>query len=207
MSYRMRKNTKNGFTLVEAIVGVLIALTVALAIGVSLRNSVKGGRVISARLSTESSARRSLAMLSGELRGAAKAWNGGNVIEAASSTEIIFYANLDSDSATERVRYTYSGGVVSKGIKKYNSATGQYDTAETLSTIASGLTASTSRPFLQYFGNTFNGSESAVSLSAPIDISLVKLVRFTLIPKNTRSLGAPEFYTTQVSLRLLKDNY
>lgn len=114
----MQKNKKDqkGFTLVEVLVATL--LIVALGMGmVGLQYVIAQSQVFLWETTVNvDQTNNSVRTLVRELRTARSADTGAYPLESALDQEIIFYADIDFDKKTERVRYFLSDSTFAKGI-------------------------------------------------------------------------------------------
>jgi prepilin-type N-terminal cleavage/methylation domain-containing protein len=115
--YKLNQHNK-GFTLIELL--VTMAITGILGIGFISLQSVLTNSQITAMgnyLSIESG-NNSLTVMMKEIRDARQGETGVYPIEVANDNEIVFYSDIDYDGVVERVRYTYTGSTLTKGVVK-----------------------------------------------------------------------------------------
>ncbi|USN53929.1 MAG: hypothetical protein H6760_02050 [Candidatus Nomurabacteria bacterium] len=157
------------------------------------------------RTSTLSKGRSAMERMLKEIRGARESSLGAYPINSATANEFIFYANIDSDDLTERVRYTLSGSTLSRGVIKPVGTPLQYLPAnEVVSNLATDI-YNGATPTFAYYDDTYTGSEAA--LSFPVTATNVRYVQFTL--KVDETPGSPPEAVELVSsatIRNLKDN-
>ena len=87
-----------GVTLVEVLLGMAIFIIIALGSAELLLDSLKYRDVIWEQLSTQNEGRKAVSDFISELRTATLSSIGAYPIEKATTTEFIFYANIDTDS-------------------------------------------------------------------------------------------------------------
>lgn len=201
-----------GFTAIEAVVAVAIVAFVGLAIVTFQMTVFRNTKVLQSDLSSDQEVRNALRRFTQEARQAAPSASGSYAIESAGTSSVVFFANIDTASDVERVRYfiaTSTQGssvydVIKKGVTK---PTGQaYNLAnETVTTLVRDLRNVPATPLFTYYNTGYAGTSTA--LTVPIDIPSVRLIRMEIIvdPNAGRS-PIPRTYTTQVSLRNLKSN-
>jgi len=199
-----KKNTKNaGFTLVEILFSISILIIIVLLMTLFARNTWVYNDFVSASLEEIDAVRTALKIMTAEIRTAGTAETGAYTISQATSSAFSFYSDIDSDRLKEKVRYFFENGILKKGVIKPTGAPLSYDSAnETISTIASSITSSS---IFNYYDKNYDGTTSP--LSSPVNIPLIRLVKITItIDKNPNRSPTPKTFTTQVSIRNLKDN-
>lgn len=201
---RKLKNNKQGITLVEVLVSIGIFGFLIVGITSLFLTSWKYNRIVWEQLKTQNEGRKVTRDFVNELRLASLSSIGAYPIESASSTEIIFYSNIDSDTLKERVRYFLSGRTLNKGVIKPVGSPMVYSAAnETITEIAHDLVTST--VLLKYYDGNFSGSESA--LSSPVDVTQIRVVAISLtLEEDPNASPVPFFIESKVMLRNLKDN-
>lgn len=204
-SLRGRLQYNKGVTIIELLVVLFILSLVAGALLAFQRNIFSTTRTLQTSLRNESAVRKIFKDFTAEIRSAAPAWNGAAIIETAGTSTLVFYANIDQDKYTERVRYQLVGTTLQKGIKKFNVATGAYDLAESVATIASGVTGTN---LFTFYDKNYDGTASYTALASPVDIARVRLVRFDLaLGQQGSGSVSSKTNSVQVTFRNLKDNY
>ncbi len=201
---RKLKNNKQGITLVEVLVSIGIFGFLIVGITSLFLTSWKYNRIVWEQLKTQNEGRKVTRDFVNELRLASLSSIGAYPIESASSTEIIFYSNIDSDTLKERVRYFLSGRTLNKGVIKPVGSPMVYSAAnETITEIAHDLVTST--VLLKYYDGNFSGSEAV--LSSPVDVTQIRVVAISLtLEEDPNASPVPFFIESKVMLRNLKDN-
>jgi hypothetical protein len=96
------------------------------------------------------------------------------------------------------------GKTLKKDVLKSSGIPPSYTGAVTTSVVM-GSIANGANPIFEYYDNTYDGT--GASLSAPIDVSTIRLVKATVIlDVDPNRSPVPITATSQVSLRNLKDN-
>lgn len=199
---------KHGFTLIEIIVAVFVMTLMSASVIAFLRSTSRNTGMIQESLTSQSQSRKVLQKFTSEIRSALPAFDGANVIASASSTAIIFYANIDSDQYTEKLRYELVGTKLVRGVTKFNTVSGHYDLAETVNTVVSSVDTTATTSLFAYYDKLYDGQSTYPSLSAPVDIAKIRLVRFNLPINSYGRYGKNQTaYSVQVAFRNLKDNY
>jgi type II secretory pathway pseudopilin PulG len=207
--YSMRSlHSRRGFTIIEAVVSMSILLMIGLGIIAFERSVLTNTKVLQSGLTMQQQVRRTLAVFVADLRAATQSSAGAYPIEVAATSTITFYANIDSDAAIEKIRYFVATGTLRRGTIKptgtvYNSAN------ERISTIVKDLANPTSTPIFTFYDTGYDGftSSSSDPLPTPINIPSIRMVKMSIVV-NPNGVRAPvmQTYTTQVSVRNLKDN-
>src|SRR3990167_8115972 len=114
----MKIFNKKGFTLTEIIVVVAISSVIFIAV-FNFGNSIFSFNSNAQKnLSAQTDARRVLKNIVKELRSASPSSLGSYPITLASTSTLTFFANIDSDSYKEQIRYFLSGPELKRGVIK-----------------------------------------------------------------------------------------
>lgn len=205
MKKKFEKRTKlvSGFTLLEIIFGISIFVIIMGAITLFSRNVWIYNSFISAGLGDADNARRALKTMTAEIRTASAADTGSYAISLATTTAFTFYADIDSDGLKERVRYFLSGSLLQKGITKPTGSPLSYNPInEKISTVVTNIT---SNSVFNYYDKNFDGTTPP--LGTPVNIASIRLVKITItIDRDPNRAPVPTTFSTQISIRNLKDN-
>jgi type II secretory pathway pseudopilin PulG len=204
MSLFPKQLDRRGITLVEVLVSIGIFSFLIIGITALLLTSWKYNQIVWEQLKTQNEGRKVIRDFVNDLRVASLSSIGAYPIESASSTEIVFYSNIDSDTLKERVRYFLSGRTLRKGVIKPTGSTLSYNSAnETFVDIAHDLVTST--VLLSYYDSNFSGSQT--KLTSPIDVTKIRVVAISLtLEEDPNASPVPFFIESKVMLRNLKDN-
>lgn len=200
-----RRTRQSGVSLIEVVITSFIVAILALTLWSVFRENF----VISRRTQSSLVAQQELQILgrrfNAEVRAAAQSETGSYAIAAASSTEFSFFTDADNDGLNERIRYFVNGSSLVRGVLKPTGSPATYVAGnETTKAVISHLVASTT-PVFQYYDTNYAGTSTA--LVAPVSVSNIRLVKFTLVvDDDVRFPPDPVVSTTQVSIRTLKDN-
>lgn len=192
------------FTLIEllitvAIIGILSVVVGKFAFDVFYLNSVAQGT-----LSVSFDARNVLRVMARELRAAAPSALGSFPLESVASSSIAFYSDVDGDGVRDYVRYYMASTTLMKSVVTPSGSPLSYGgSAQTAIVIPEVRNATTS--IFTYYDNGYAGTSSP--LTEPINIQSVRLIRVDLM-LDANGSRSPEVrtFTTQVSIRNLKDN-
>lgn len=199
---------KRGVTIIELVVVLFVLSLVAAGVLAFQRNIFSTSRVLQTSLRNESAVRTVFKNFTSEVRSALPAWNGASIIEIASTSTLVFYATIDTDKYTERIRYQLVGTTLQKGVTKFNLSTGAYDLPESTSTVVSGINIVPFGKLFSFYDKSYDGTSGYAPLPSPVDIARVRLVQFDLplAPLGT-SASSTKVSTVKVTFRNLKDNY
>ena len=196
------KFSRQGFSLLEIVI-VTAILVVVLTAGYTFQvNVFRNSATARSILEAEGELRRTLTLLSAELRQAAPANTGSYPITTAASSSLVFYSDTDSDGLRERVRYFLVGDDLRRGIIKPSGSPYSYSQDdETTTTMVRNLAMAGGNIFDYYNG------ESEM-LPEPTDIAQIRMVGITLmVEENPRLAPEPITLSTKVTIRTLKDNH
>lgn len=206
LKYLSHKHAMRAMTLIEVVVSIGIITMISSGVVALQRNIIANSKALQSSLIAQQQTHRALLRFVKEIRTAAPSAGGAYALEAAGTSSITFFANIDNDAAIERVRYFLATSTLYKGVVKpvgtvYNLG------SETSSLVVTEVVNSSFTPIFAYYTNDYDGTASSSSLAVPINIPDVRLVKI-MLPVDPNGIRPPFFYitTTQVSLRNLKDN-
>jgi len=196
-----------GFTLIEILVAMGIFILLIGTITAILSYSFKSRNVIWEQLSTQNEGRKVVQDFTNELRTAAQSSIGAYAIEAAATSSITFYSNIDTDSWRERVRYFLSGTIFKKGVLKPSGSPLSYNPANEVVTEVVHDIANATTSVFTYYGESYNGVTNTSSLSYPIDVTKIRVVGIKLrMEENPNLSPAPFIVEGKAEVRNLKTN-
>lgn len=191
-----------GVTLIEVLVVVFIMSLIATA-SFMLQNDVfKLNTTLSGNLDAQGDARQTLRQFTADMRTAAPSSNGAYPIAQAATSSVTFYANIDSDTFIERIRYVLATTTLRRGVIKPSGSPLMYQSASEIFTdLVHGVANSTSSIFT-YFDENYDGSTSTPPLSEPVPVQSVRLIKIELlIDQSPTQPPGPFLFTTQVTPR------
>jgi prepilin-type N-terminal cleavage/methylation domain-containing protein len=202
---------QRGFTLIEVMLSVVVFMLIGGAIYAFQRNIFSYSRMFTANLNAQQQVQKTFRDFEKEVRTMSPSASGAYPIVTASSTEFTFFSDFDKDGVKERVRYFYA--TATKSIRRgVIEPTGtNYVTAnEVISDRISGvlITATTTSLFTYYNAN-YDGVGTTSALTQPVSIPSVRLIKFlvAIAPIGQNPVASSTvWFTTQVSMRNLKDN-
>lgn len=204
MSHLKVKKITGGMTFVEVLIGVAILGFLALAVGAFSADVFSLNSVIQNGLTAQQDGRQVVKTMAAELREASQSSTGGYPIELASTSEIIFYSDVNNDGLKEKIRYYLSGLVLLKDVVKPSGNPLVYSGGTTTFTVIHDVRNGTTSIFT-YYDKNYTGTSSP--LSFPVNLLSIRLIKVSLaIDRDPYRSPVPLFVQTQVMLRNLKDN-
>ena len=201
------KSSQNsiGFSIIELIIGLSILGLIAFAIWIFQKDIFSLNNTISGDITAQDDVRRAFKTVTSEIRSASSSSIGAYPIDSATLTSFIFYSDINDDGIKERIRYFLNGTILKKGILKPSGNPLAYNPAnETISEIVHDV-ANGATPIFNYYDTNYDGFTP--SLTSPINVLAIRLIKITLIVDHDPSkLPSPITFTTQASIRNLKDN-
>jgi type II secretory pathway pseudopilin PulG len=169
-----------GLTLLEVLVAIGIATLVIGSIVTIFLVSFRSKDIVFDQLLSQGQARQVVQEFVGELRSARASSIGAYPLETAGTSTIVFYANVDSDTLVERVRYFISStGTFKRGVIKPTGTPMTYPTSnESISSMVNYVSSTTG---LFYYDQNYTGSATSTSLSQPVSVTTVRLVEIRLV--------------------------
>lgn len=195
-----------GFTLVEILVVTLIFTIIVIAMTKFERDIFYLNTIQSGSLSSATDAQSILNTMVKEIRAAAQGADGSYPIVTDGTTTLTFFSDIYQNGIKEKVTYFLSSTTLEKALFVPTGTPLAYPTATTTTiTLASNVRNGTSTNVFDYFDSNYTGTSSP--LIQPVTISAIRLIRITLVLDTyTNRPLAPVTYTSQVSIRNLKNN-
>lgn len=195
-----------GFTLIEVMVAVFGFTLIAYGLIALVSNIFLQSSQQSSLLAGSDQARKVAFNIVTELRNGQLSSGGAYALDTAGDQSLIFYSNIDKDSAIEKVRYFVQGGKLWKGLTQFNGSTYPAST-ETTAVVQSDI-ANGSNPLFYYYDGSYIGSSTQTSLTQPVNVTQVKFVQIKLQVFNKAGVKNTNFYTVTASgaIRNLKTN-
>lgn len=202
MQNKFKINLKSGFTLIETLFGIAIFVVIIGVLTLFSKNVWVYNSFVSSGLATTDTGRQMLKTMISEMRTASTANTGAYVIDQATTSVLSFYSDIDNDGLKEKVRYFLNGTKLQKGVIKPTGSPYSYNSAnEKISILASNVT----NIAFSYYDKNYDGTTAA--LSFPINLPIVRLIKITVTLDNDPNRPpAPTVFSSQVSIRNLKDN-
>ena len=197
-------NDQRGVTLIELLVAMFIMSLVVTA-GFMLQNDIfKLNKILFGQLSAQGEAQQALRQFTSDMRTAVPSSTGSYPIAQASTSSITFYANVDSDTLVERIRYFASSTTLKRGVLKPSGSPLVYNSAsEKITDLVHGIANGTTSMF-NYFDSTYTGAATNTPLAQPVATQLIRLVQlYLIVDQDPARSPAAEVFTTQITPRNL----
>lgn len=202
----IKNDLQGGMTLVEILVAISIMTVVMIAVFAFQYNVMDYNRYSQVKLTNVQDATNLLKYMSKELRTMSPAANGSYPIVAVATSSITFYSDIDGNGTKEQVRYYIASTTLYRGVTAPSGFPQTYNLVnESTSIMAAGVRNATSSALFEYFDSSYDGNEQP--LIYPLAIYIIRLVKINImIDSDPKRSPLPIIYSTQVSLRNLKDN-
>jgi len=194
-----------GFSMIEVVVVIFILGLIGASVWTLQSDIFSLNNIISGNITSQEEARNSFKAMTSEIRSISPSSIGSYPIYEANPNSFIFYSDIDDDGLKERIRYSLDGNILKKGALKPSGNPLVYNLAnEVISEIIHNI-SNDSTPIFSYYDTDYDGTTGP--LDQPVNIIAIRLVKITVIV-NSNSSNPPVLitFTTQVSMRNLKDN-
>ena len=196
---------KKGVTIVEMLLGIVIMLLILAAVYVIYNNLISNSGILSSNLQVQYDVRQVFNGLSDELRSASLSSTGAYTFATATTNTVIFFSDIDGDGLKEQVHYFLNGRTLSKGVIKPSGNPLVYVASNEKFTDIVHDIINASTPVFSYYDSSYDGTNA--SLTLPINLTAIRLVKiYLVVDSNSKRAPLPIEFTTQVSIRNLKDN-
>lgn len=193
----------SGFTLLEIVIAMGIVAMVAVLFMRLSRDITDSTLRFSGSLLTQEQLNQTMQIILPEIRSASQANDGSFPILSAGTSSFQFYSDIDHDGLFDLVRYRLNGTTFEKGVVKPTGSPLQYVTStETFRDLVYNIIPG-AQLFTYYDKNAT--STASASLQQPIDVSLVKTVKITLVAnQGTTSTPSITGVETEATIRNLR---
>jgi prepilin-type N-terminal cleavage/methylation domain-containing protein len=193
-----------GFTLTEMTVVLAISSILLVALMRFFSSGYPLSRVVFEQASATETARVQLRRLVRTLREARESDTGAYPLVVAEEQRLIFYADVDDDEVTERIRYELSGSDLERGIIEPGGDPLAYQSSdEETSVVAAGI-RNGGQPVFIYYSGDYPADTTELT---PADLTEVKYVAFRLLVDTNPTADPPPIeIASHVHLRNLKTN-
>ncbi len=194
--------SESGYTLVEMLVVLAIFIFLVVTVSDFVVRGLKSTTFGYEQDEAVKNARKSLDPMMKEIREAAPAVNGAYMIGTTSTSSLIFYANVDAATNTERIRYYLSGNKIYRGVIWATGTPLSYPAAAEKTAALINYVNNRGLPIFTYFdtNNNLMGSSTAST-------SAIRMIHLSLYINVTPAI-APADYPLEmdIQIRNLKDN-
>jgi prepilin-type N-terminal cleavage/methylation domain-containing protein len=201
---------KQAFTLVEVVVSISILVIVMVAVSAFQYDVLNYNRSSATTLTNTQEAQSMIKVMAKEIRSMSPSSNGAYPILSAGTSTVTFFADVDADGTKELIHYyigttTTTINTIYRGSIKPSGSPLTYSGVESKKILATGIRNSSSTPLFEYFGSAYTGTSTAMTY--PLAITTIRLVKINItIDTDPSKIPVLKTFTTQVSLRNLKDN-
>lgn len=201
---KTQKNKKRGISLIEVLLGVFILSLVGIAIFELQSSVLRTESILSGSLDASHEASKAVKILATEIREARIGKDGSYPILVATSTEFVFFTDIDDDDSPEKIRYFLENRYLKKQVSVFEGNPPAYGVYSQAKNVINYLVNDV-EPIFSFYDETYDGTSDP--LPAPINIPSIRLVKIILeIDKDDAKAPAPIRAETNVMIRNLKDN-
>ncbi|MEK7176952.1 MAG: hypothetical protein AAB719_01490 [Patescibacteria group bacterium] len=198
---------KNGYSLVEFVFAVVMATVIVFIVTIFAKNAINFNSSSQSSMNAIFESRKILSTMVSELRSTAPSAMGSYSIESAATSSIVFFADVNSDDISDRIRYFLDPNTraVQRGVILATGEPPGYTVAETFSTIVSDIGNGASTALFDYYDGNYAGTTSPLSI--PVNIASIRMVKITIkVERDPNKPSELMTFSSQASLRNLKDN-
>ncbi len=193
-----------GMTVIEVVVvlGIVSVVMTILVRFLVIANPISKVTFLQAR-STET-ARIQLKRIAKQIRKARVSDAGAYPIVEMSPQRMVWYANVDSDAATERVSYELVGTELRRGVIQPSGNPIVYDTGVEAVTVVAGNVVNGATDIFTYYAGDYPVNQTPLTAA---DLTEVKYVQFYIMVDADPAVDPPPIEVrSQVQIRNLKTN-
>ena len=193
-----------GMTLVEIVVVMAISSIVIVIIVRALATGLPVSKVVMLQVRSTETARLQLKRIAKALREARESDTGSYPLVEVDSQRIIFYSDVDSDTATERIRYELVGTNLERGVIEPSGNPIRYNQNDEETTVVASSVRNGGDAVFTYYTGDYPADPTPLS---PTDLTEVKYIQFNLLIDADPLIDPePVNLISQVQLRNLKTN-
>lgn len=201
-------NNEGGFTLIEGILSTVIIAILGLGVlGLQFVLSQNQAVVFKSYLSIEES-NASVRDFTRQLRTARPGENGAYSVESVADNQIVFYADIDFDGDSEKVRYYLDNTSLYRGIIEPTTELPiSYPPENESIKKLTGIVRNVAVPVFTYYNGGWPSDTTNNPLILPTEISNIKTVGIYLRANPVANEPEKDYVLQNyVSIRMLKDN-
>lgn len=208
-NYRLPTTDYAGITIIEVLVSIGIFAMLSVGATWILISAFRNNAIVWEQLTTQSDGRKVLREVTDVVRRAEESSVGSYPIEVATTSTLVVYANIDSDSFRERVRFFLDDAMnrFIMGVIKPSGNPLRYQLAnETTSTLAYDVVSGDHGvPIFLYYDESYTGTEPP--LVQPVTSTAIRMVRIQLeLEADPTATPVPLHVESLVHIRNLKSN-
>jgi len=195
------------FTLVEVLTTVGIFTVIIAAVAAFEANVFSYQGNASASFTALQDSEAILRTMAKEVRSMSPGNDGSYALQSAGTSTLTFYADTNGDGKKERIRYSLIGSSLFRASAIPTGSPLTYTgIAESTSTLMNNVKNSSSTPVFDYFTGAYAGTTTG-ALVQPVTPTSVRLIRMTVsLDVDPNRSPLPRTYSTEATLRNLKDN-
>lgn len=196
-----------GVTLLEVLISLGIFSLLVVGGSAMFISAFRTNRVVWDQLSGQTDARRVLARVTDDVRRAETSSTGSYAIQSVTSSQIVFFANVNNDSFRERVRFWLDDTTLYEGITAPTGTPLGYPTSTEAVTVLATNVVNTAHgiPVFSYYDESYNGTQGPIP--SPVPVTDVRIVRVQLeIDINPILSPVPLHVEGMVHMRTIKTN-
>lgn len=172
---------KRGLSFVEMIVAVVIMGILMGVLSYLIIRSFAINRHTLEQGLNNAIMQNSLRRLVANMREAKQADSGAYMIELADDYELIFYANIDDDDATERVHYYLQDNRLMLGVSEGSGFPVTYpESDQEIRTVVGGIINDGTQPLFFYYDQDYPEISTANFLTTPANVGDIYLVQVSI---------------------------
>ena len=205
----MKKN-KKAFTLIEIMISLGIFAILVTGASWFIIGSNRDLAVIWEQLITQNQGKKTIDHVVNYVRKAETSSVGAYAIKMADPYDLVFYANVDSDTLIEKVEFSINSDSVLRETITKPSSTAAYNLYENGTTHTITLADNVTNyamgvPVFLYYDQTYTGSQAA--LSVPFNLTDVRMIKVQLeLEKDPTKSPLPLHVESTALIRSLKTN-
>lgn len=192
--------------MLETIVVLFIFILLFQGMLALYNDALTTNNALTGNLNSQAEIRKAFASMTEAIRSASLSSSGAYAIDTASSTSFAYYSDIDNDGLKEKIRYFLVGKTLKIGVIKPAGSPPVYNSGnEKISILINDVVNSGGQPIFSYYDNTYAGSSTPLAI--PVNIPAVRLIKINvLVDHDPVKPPAPAIFSTQISIRNLKDN-
>ncbi len=197
---------KKGFTMLELLVALGISSLIMMSVAWLVIHGFRYNGIIWEQLKTQSDGRRVLREVVDVVRKAEQSSIGSYSIANAGAYDLTVYANVDSDSYREKVRFWLDGTTLKRNIiKPSGSPLGYSGIGQTVELAHDAVNIAKGEAVFGYFDENYTGTEAV--LVQPVDTTKIRVIRVRLeLEKDPTETPVPLRVESTAQVRNLKTN-